>query len=359
MWKAAAPIAFLTAIGMGSLARAATPPPHATLTAVAAAPALDPAVEWTGAAHVTAGWDFTHGRVAAQPADVAFVTDRTSLYVRFVVPQRQPITATQAVDGVGENSDDTVTVRLWAGGVSGFAYDFRATLRGRLRRATWCRCGFRFRRFAAAGAARGACSSSATSRPTTNATSGRTRPNKARRIRSFTPVSWTASMPARKPRGRRRASGSTRSGRPVPPEYGGDTSRMGADVAVPITPTASLVATFHPDFSNVESDQQTITPTTFTRFYPELRPFFAQGAHFYDYNSCYECPGAGWSELYTTAIPTPRTGYQLEGTQGPLTFGALDAIGFGRIDRAQSIAYTTPSNVLTANYTRVNSDQVR
>ncbi len=114
-------------------------------------------------------------------------------------------------------------------------------------------------------------------------------------------------------------------GQAGPPEYGGDTSRMGADVAIPVTPTASLVATFHPDFSNVETDQQTITPTTFTRFYPELRPFFAQGAHFYDHTLCYECPGAGFYELYTTAIPTPRSGYQLEGTQGPFAFGALDA----------------------------------
>ena len=37
---------------------------------------------------------------------------------------------------------------------------------------------------------------------------------------------------------------------------GGSTSRVGADLAVPITQTASFIATFHPDYSNVELDQQ-------------------------------------------------------------------------------------------------------
>ena len=41
----------------------------------------------------------------------------------------------------------------------------------------------------------------------------------------------------------------------------------------------------------------------------------------------------------------------------PLTFGMLYALGFGRNDQAQSVAYTLPSNVLTANYTRVASYQ--
>ena len=46
---------------------------------------------------------------------------------------------------------------------------------------------------------------------------------------------------------------------------GGDTSRLGADLALPITPTASLVASLHPDFSNVETDQITIAPQEFPR----------------------------------------------------------------------------------------------
>src|ERR1700681_4781370 len=44
------------------------------------------------------------------------------------------------------------------------------------------------------------------------------------------------------------------------PAYGGSTSRIGGDFSIPVTPTASFVGTLHPDFSNVEIDQQTIAP---------------------------------------------------------------------------------------------------
>ena len=37
---------------------------------------------------------------------------------------------------------------------------------------------------------------------------------------------------------------------------GGFASRSGADIAIPITTGTSLVAAIHPDFSNVENDQQ-------------------------------------------------------------------------------------------------------
>ena len=136
---------------------------------------------------------------------------------------------------------------------------------------------------------------------------------------------------------------------------GGSTSRAGADLSIPLTSTTSLVAAIHPDFSTVETDQQTISPTTFNRSYKEVRPFFAQGASFYDQSACYGC--AGWLELYTPSIPTPRDGYQLEGKQGPFTFGALDAVGVGRIDTAQALNWTSTGNVFNLGYTRVGSDR--
>ena len=139
------------------------------------------------------------------------------------------------------------------------------------------------------------------------------------------------------------------------PSAGGSTSRMGADIAIPVTQTTSFIAAIHPDFSNVETDQQTIAPTTFARFYSEVRPFFAQGASYYDNQSCYGCQG--WSELYTPAIPTPRDGYQIEGKTGPFTYGVLDAVGLGRIDDAQSLNYTTKNDDVNLSYTRVDSEQ--
>jgi hypothetical protein len=60
--------------------------------------------------------------------------------------------------------------------------------------------------------------------------------------------------------------------------------------------------------------------------------------------------------LYTPAIPTPRDGYAVEGTQGPFTFGAFDAVGDSRDDTAETIDYTNPSRRFEAWETRVTAD---
>jgi hypothetical protein len=121
---------------------------------------------------------------------------------------------------------------------------------------------------------------------------------------------------------------------------GGSTSRVGADLSIPITPTASFYSTFHPDYSNVELDQQTIAPTVYQRFYNEVRPFFTQAASFYNQFNC-----NAWQNiqsLYTPAIPTPAQGYAVEGKQGPIGFASFDAIGDQRNDFASAVDYTSP-----------------
>jgi hypothetical protein len=50
---------------------------------------------------------------------------------------------------------------------------------------------------------------------------------------------------------------------------GASTSRVGVDLALPVTPTSSFLASLHPDYSNVEIDQQSIAPSAFPRFYSE------------------------------------------------------------------------------------------
>jgi hypothetical protein len=135
---------------------------------------------------------------------------------------------------------------------------------------------------------------------------------------------------------------------------GGTTSRAGADWAVPVTPTASFIGTVHPDYSNVDLDQQTISPTAFARFFQEVRPFFTQGSNFYNPFDCVGCPGV--QELYTPNIPTPRTGYAYEGTHGTMHFGAFDAIGDGRTDTAQSMTITTPDRTRYLEFQRVSAD---
>jgi len=61
----------------------------------------------------------------------------------------------------------------------------------------------------------------------------------------------------------------------APAYLGGSTSRTGVDLSLPITQTSSFVATFHPDYSNVELDQQSISPTAFPRRFSEVRQFFS------------------------------------------------------------------------------------
>lgn len=356
--------------------RAQDPLPSVRVPTLTAPPSLTGATGWGDAAHLTIGWDFTNRHAAAEPADVAIAADGKALYVRFVVRQHEGITATQSVDGVGENSDDYVTVRLWPSGPAGIVYDFRANPRGihyqgssenanfapawtslarttpegytvtmripfsALRSDGQARWGAQFERDIKIGNERDEWSHAP----------GQTTSDQAIFAGTIDGMQRLARAAHTEPR-----AGVYALGQLGAPPAGGNTSRVGADLAVPITPATSIVAAIHPDFSDVETDQQTIAPTTFVRNYKEVRPFFAQGASYYDAGSCYGC--AGWQELYTPAIPTPRDGYQLEGKNGPFTFGALDAVGAGRIDDAQSVTYTNKSTSAVFSVTRVASVQ--
>ncbi len=107
-------------------------------------------------------------------------------------------------------------------------------------------------------------------------------------------------------------------------------------MSIPVTPTSSFVGTFHPDYSNVEIDQQTISPNAFQRQFQEVRPFFTQvGSNFNSPSICLNCP----TILYTPAIPTFRDGYAYEGTQGPYSFAAFNAVGNGRSDNGETLTY--------------------
>ncbi len=135
---------------------------------------------------------------------------------------------------------------------------------------------------------------------------------------------------------------------------GGSTSRVGADFSVPITPTASFYSTLHPDYSNVELDQQTIAPTVYQRFVSEVRPFFTQAANFYNSFNCDACPNL--QTLYTPAIPTPREGFAVEGKQGPIGFASFDAVGDDRNDLASSLVYTSQDTRWFGSVQRVAVD---
>ncbi len=136
---------------------------------------------------------------------------------------------------------------------------------------------------------------------------------------------------------------------------GGSTSRSGADWSIPVTQTAAFYGTFHPDYSNVELDQQSISPTVYQRIFSEVRPFFTQAVGYYNNFNCDVCNGFR-TILYTPSIPTPRTGYAFEGRQGNFGLASFDAIGDGRSDQSTALDYTSSDTHFGAAFEHVSAN---
>ncbi len=372
-------IAFCASLGLvtGSL-RAAVAVDGITVPRVSAAPPIDGSLAdpaWQAAAKVDLSFDNTSRNAVAEPTVVYLLTDGTYLYVGFDATQkRTPIVADQNTNGVGQDADDEVAVSLWPGGATGFNYQFLATPRGTRYQASSENSGYEPRwdargtistghyvvtmriPFAAMHGAAGDKWMLQLGRfqPTTGSmdlwsggpnVSGLTDYTYAR------PLHGLGTVAAARPKAR---FGFYGLGAIAAPSIGGSTSRAGLDLSIPITPTTSLIATIHPDFSNVENDQQSISPTAFRRYYSETRPFFTQGSGTYNFMECDACPNE--YSLYTPAIPTPRTGYAIEGKQGQFTFGGFDAVGDGRIDTAQAAVLRNRPRTLFVSAQRVAVD---
>lgn len=108
---------------------------------------------------------------------------------------------------------------------------------------------------------------------------------------------------------------------------------LGIDVSYPVTPTINFVGTANPDFSNVEVDQQTISPQEFRRQLQEYRPFFAQGAQYTNPNPSSYSNFAGPQDevFYSPSIGPFDRGEKVEGTYGLQSFGVLNFRGFNQI----------------------------
>ncbi|MBV8748733.1 MAG: hypothetical protein JO103_03360 [Candidatus Eremiobacteraeota bacterium] len=103
---------------------------------------------------------------------------------------------------------------------------------------------------------------------------------------------------------------------------------VGADVAIPVTATTTFVGAFSPDFSNVETDQQTIAPQQFRRAFNEYRPFFAQGAPYVNAAMEFFQPNLPNEVLfYSPSIGSFDRGFKLVGTKDDNAFGALEVRG--------------------------------
>jgi len=345
---------------------------------VTAPPKIDGTLDdpvWKSAAHVQLQWDFTFRRPAAEATDAYLIMDQKYLYVAFVSKQTETIVATQHTNDQPLGADDVVRIYLWPGGDQGFEYGFVTNP-----------VGARYQ-FSSENAAFSpvwdvvAKTTSdgwiATERIPLNIMRGDGRKTWRvqfdRRIRNSNQVvEWAhaeaqgdpdSSLYAGYLQGMTVSANSVRA-KPRLNVYelaqfaskaaGGSTSRVGADLAIPITQTASFIATFHPDYSNVELDQQSISPTTFPRRFQEVRPFFTQGAGFYNNFNCNDC--VGFPLLYTPAIPTPTTGYAVEGSQGTFNFGAFSALGVNRTDSAQATTWSLPNRRAAALFQRQTVD---
>ncbi|HXO17389.1 MAG TPA: hypothetical protein VN909_04395 [Candidatus Dormibacteraeota bacterium] len=344
-------------------------------------PSLDPnapIVGWAQAANVQLSWDAVRSRPASEATKAWMSTDGRSLYVRFDAVQREPIVAQQHTNDVGQGSDDAVWVDLWPNGISGYFYQFYATPNGTHYEYSSENTAYS-PNWESQGVTRVDGYTVTMKIPfdvLRNAHGGTWKAQFVRYVRAtgeqqvwsydrvqMQPDSYgnsdyahagaialpqlSVGMARPKPRAAVYALGEAAS-----KTIGGSTSRVGADLSIPITPTASFYSTFHPDYSNVELDQQTISPTVFARYYSEVRPFFTQAANFYNQFNCNVC--ANIQSLYTPAIPTPAEGYAVEGKQGPFGFATFDSIGDGRNDLASALDFTSADTRWFTNVQRVS-----
>ena len=128
----------------------------------------------------------------------------------------------------------------------------------------------------------------------------------------------------------------------------GDFVNRGADpeggVNVKYGITSNLTADFtaNPDFSQIESDEPQIDVNQrFPLFFPELRPFFLEGAEIFDFTSPVDL-------VHTRTLVDPNLGAKLTGKVGRTTLGVMvtDDEAPGKLDDRSDPAYGRNAQVL-------------
>jgi hypothetical protein len=118
-----------------------------------------------------------------------------------------------------------------------------------------------------------------------------------------------------------------------------------------ITPNLTLSGTINPDFSQVEADALQLTVNRpFAIFFPELRPFFMEGADFFD---------TSMNVVYTRMMREPEWGLKLTGKEGDHTVGTYiveDEITNLIIPGSQSSDFTSIEQPNTATVLRYKYD---
>lgn len=336
----------------------------------ASAPAINGAISgegWPNAAHITLDHDLTYrSGIAGNGTDVYVLTDSHYLYIGWVCRQTSPIVAQQVVNDAGTGADDFVSVTLWPAGSEGIAYSFTTTASGAHSESSSENTAFAPHWEAAAKMVRGGYDvTMRIPRDVLRSTAADWRIQFTRYVSATGQhLVWAYDPNMSSPSdtlyaGTLTGAGASAASRSsiaksrvqiygladlASRDLGRSTSRMGMDYSIPVSKTASFYGTVHPDYSEVEYDQQSIAPSEFQRYYREVRPFFTQGANYFN--------GDGVTDLYTPAIPTPRYGYALEGANNGLRYAAFNAVGAGRDDNAEAVRFVSNGERFSASFQR-------
>ncbi len=144
----------------------------------------------------------------------------------------------------------------------------------------------------------------------------------------------------------------TREDFPDGPMVNGNTdAEFGITARWGFTPNLTISATLNPDYSQVEADaRQLEVNRPFAIFYPELRPFFMEGADFFRTQI---------NAVYTRMMREPEWGLKLTGKEGPHTIGAYvveDAVTNLIIPGSESSDFTVLENGNRATVLRYRYD---
>jgi hypothetical protein len=367
----------LTARAAGSVSEPANFIGTIHIPQINAAPPIDGTLNdpaWKKAATVDLTYNLREHRPATDKTTDYIMTDGAYVYVAVHAQQASPIRAVQHTNDVGVDTDDEVQIDLWPNGTGGFRYIFITTALGTHYQfssennsydPTWWSAGklepggYTVTMKIPLSVMHG--SGSATWRVQfarlVMATNDDLVWSYGSAQQNHNDVNYAGiaeGLPQATALHAKPRAGVYALGAIAAPSAGGNTSRAGVDLSIPFAPGTSFVGTFHPDYSNVEIDQQTIVPTAFPRFINDVRPFFTQGANFYNNTpNCPDCPG---TQLYTPNIPTPRDGYAVEGQHGLFSYAAFDAVGASRSDSAQVVSYASPNQKDLVTMQRVSTN---
>ena len=329
---------------------------------------------WAQASTFKLAFDGAYFKAAEEATAVYIGTYAGSLFVAFIADQQEPITATDRADGTGVMNDDAVMVHLWPDGLQGYAYWFATNPNGARDQSSsensayapnWVAYGHRTDHGYIAELQIPLAAIRTGNKHTWRAQFHRIVATSGANFVWELDVEQKAGMID--PRyagslvGVAEAVGSVPTARVgvyglgeiASAGAGGSTSRLGGDFSVPVSRTISAFGTVHPDYSNVEIDQQSIAPTEFSRRFSEVRPFFTQAAAQFNLASDFNAPNL---LFYSPGIPDFKNGAGLEGAEGSLTFSTFDASGYGRNDDGQAAQLSNAAQTLFAGFERISAD---